>query len=80
MLNKIGRLFIVCQMRYSLLLNILLAKKKKTTLTKEKSEIQLEVKKSTDENRYLQQNMQKETPHNPSGRFKRDNAAKKWLC
>lgn len=35
------------------------------------------MKKSTDENRYLQQNVQKETPHNPSGRFKRDNAAKK---
>lgn len=41
MLNKTGKLFIVCQIRYSLLLNILLAKKKKKTLTKEKSEIQL---------------------------------------
>ena len=29
MLNKIGKLFIVCQIRYSLLLNILLPKKKK---------------------------------------------------
>lgn len=28
MLNKIGKLFIVCQIRYSLLLNILLPKKK----------------------------------------------------